>query len=80
MKQKSFQAYGFDGNPYAQQVTSGLAQTLNLAQWQNLNRKFDWVQSFGVGEHIPANDTDVFVENLMKHAEKGILISWAIKN
>lgn len=33
--------------------------------------------SLEVGEHIPAEFEDVFVDNLVRHAEKGILLTWA---
>lgn len=51
---------------------------MDLTEDQDLGRKFDWVQSLEVGEHIPPEKTSVFVNNLVKHAKNGIILSWAI--
>lgn len=73
-----FDVKGFDGNPYTPQITGGFAQSLDLIVEQDLKRKFDWVQSLEVGEHIPPNKTTIFVENLVRHAEKGMILSWGV--
>ncbi|CAE8700605.1 unnamed protein product, partial [Polarella glacialis] len=36
----------------------------------------DWVLSLGVGQHIPAENQGVFLANLARHAERGIVVSW----
>ena len=36
--------------------------------------------SLEVGEHLPQQYERIFIENLMRHAKKGIVLSWAIKN
>ena len=38
----------------------------------------DWVLSLEVGEHIPTQFEAAFVGNLMRHARKGAVISWAV--
>lgn len=47
---------------------------------QDLGRKFDWVQSFEVGQHIPDDKVHNYVDTLTKHAKKGIIMSWAIRS
>jgi hypothetical protein len=39
---------------------------------------YDWVQSFEVGEFVQQAKTTVFIENLLRHASKGVIISWAV--
>ncbi|ROT85492.1 hypothetical protein C7M84_013179 [Penaeus vannamei] len=40
--------------------------------------RFDWVLSLEVGEHIPRAFEGVFMDNLVKHACTGIVLSWAV--
>ncbi|MGO9006113.1 MAG: methyltransferase domain-containing protein [Beijerinckiaceae bacterium] len=42
-----------------------------------LERRFDFVQSLEVGEHIPASKADVFVDNLVAHGDT-IMFSAAV--
>merc|ERR1719401_385164 len=47
------QAYAFDGSPDIELVTKGSVQSADLGTPLNLWRKFDWVVSLEVAEHIP---------------------------
>lgn len=38
----------------------------------------DWVLSLEVGEHIPTQFEESFVGNIVRHARKGAVISWAV--
>lgn len=67
---------GYDGNPNTNEYYN-LCYTLDLSQPINLNRKFDWVLSLEVGEHIPIKYEEVFINNIYKHNTKGIVLSWA---
>lgn len=49
LKKEGFDIVGYDGNPYTAQLTNGFASSLDLSEKQELNRKFDWAQSFEVG-------------------------------
>merc|ERR1739842_266376 len=42
------------------------------------NQRWDWAMSIEVGEHIPAESEDIFIDNITKHACKGIILSWAV--
>lgn len=68
---------GFDGNPYCEKISKGLVKVKDLSQPFDLGRKYDWVMSLEVAEHIPAKFEKTLLENLDKHSEKGIIISWA---
>ncbi|KAK7004434.1 hypothetical protein BgiMline_005954, partial [Biomphalaria glabrata] len=38
---------------------------------------FDWVLSIEVGEHIPPQYEDTYLDNLARHAREGLILSWA---
>ena len=46
---------------------------------KDLNITSDYVQSFEVGEHIPIEKMEKFIDNICKTAKKGVIISWAVK-
>ncbi len=74
-----FQAVGYDGNPVTELASGGSCFVKDLSLPFDLNRRFDWVMSLETGEHIPPEYESVFIRNLMRHATKGIVLSWAIK-
>ncbi len=43
----------------------------------NLNRKFDCIISFEVGEHIEPNGTEMFINNLTSYSNKYIILTVA---
>lgn len=69
---------GFDGNPNTKILTNGLCQVLDLSQKVDLEKKYNWVMSLEVGEHIPKEYEEAFISNLHNHATKGVVLSWAI--
>jgi hypothetical protein len=72
-------ADGFDGNPHTPELTGGVGEVLDLSIPTDLNIRYDWVVSLEVGEHIPFVYETNFIENLVRHARKGIILSWAVK-
>ena len=74
-----FDAQGCDGNPDTIELTKGLCDIRDLTEAFDLGRRFDWVVSLEVGEHIPKPFEKTFIENLVHHADKGIILSWAPK-
>ena len=77
--QNNFYCEGYDGNPDTPKLSGGVAQVLDLSQRFQLKKKFDWVLSLEVGEHIPQQYERIFIENLHRHNTKGIVLSWAVK-
>lgn len=67
-----------DGNPNTFQLTDGLGRTVDLSKPQDLGL-FDWVLCLEVGEHIPLEYEKIFLENLDRHNNCGIVLSWAIR-
>lgn len=70
-------AVGYDGTPGIAEQTGGLVQTANLAQWCELPIT-QAIFTIEVGEHIPPQFHEIFVDNLCKHATELIIVSWAV--
>lgn len=68
----------YDGNKDTEYLTNGLCKTYDLATFMDLDKTFDCVMSLEVGEHIPADYEDVFLDNITRHSSKIIILSWAI--
>lgn len=68
---------GFDGSANIEEATKGLVGWADLTVPIDVGPA-DWVQSLEVGEHLPARFTATFLDNLVRHARRGILLSWAI--
>jgi hypothetical protein len=68
----------YDGNPNTVELTNGFGKVLDLSKEFDLNLKFDAVISLEVGEHIPKEYESVFIDNLCRHSDKALIISWAI--
>ena len=68
---------GFDGNPYTEILSDGLCSQLDLSLPVDLNFLYDWVLCLEVGEHIPVQYEDIFINNIHNSNTKGIIISWA---
>lgn len=68
---------GFDGSANIEEATDGRVAWADLSVPIDVGPA-DWVQSLEVGEHLPAQFTDIFVDNLCRHARKGIVLSWAV--
>jgi hypothetical protein len=70
----------YDGNPNTKELSGGLGSVLDLSQYIDLDEGFDCVMSLEVGEHIPADYEQTFIDNLCRHSYRPglILLSWAI--
>lgn len=69
---------GFDGNPYTEQLTQGLAKVADLSEKLFLNTTYDCVLSLEVGEHIPEDCEQIFIDNICRHSNKYVILSWAV--
>lgn len=71
------QAFAFDGTPEINHISPGvLYMNLNDPEMK-LWRKFDWILCLEVAEHIPAIHTTTMLQNLDRHAQTGIIMSWS---
>lgn len=67
----------YDGALGIEEATGDFVRHLDLATVHNVG-KFDWVLSLEVGEHIPAEFEDNYIQNLHNAAKEGIILSWAV--
>ncbi|PVD21696.1 hypothetical protein C0Q70_17496 [Pomacea canaliculata] len=70
----SYDAY--DGAPFCENVTSGAVKFMDLTIPQYGLPVYDWVICLEVAEHVPARYERVLVDNIARHARKGIVLSW----
>ncbi len=68
----------YDGNPNTPTLTKGLAKVLDLSIPFDLEKKFDCVLSLEVGEHIPKEFEQVFINNICNHTNDLLILSWAV--
>ncbi len=82
---KIFEAFGWIVDGY--EGTKGIKElgiynnifSLDLSQpIGGVDTEYDLVVCLEVGEHIPENKEDIFIDNVAKFATKDLVISWAI--
>ena len=69
---------GVDGNPATPELTNGLCEILDLSTEFNLGIKYECVVSLEVGEHIPQQYESTFINNIISHSSKYVIMSWAV--
>ena len=74
-KVKEYDSY--DGSPYCDLTSKGRVQFLDLTLPQYGLPMYDWGLSLEVAEHIPRQFEKVFVDNIVRHAKEGVVMSWA---
>lgn len=74
---ENFDCQCYDGNPYTPEESDNLCSVLDLSEPFNLDKKYDCVLSLEVGEHIPKQYESIFINNLLNHSNKSIVLSWA---
>jgi cyclopropane fatty-acyl-phospholipid synthase-like methyltransferase len=72
-------AVGYDGNPKTPELTSGRCKVIDLAEPFQFDNPYDWVLSIEVGEHLPEEYEDVYINNLHNNNKRGIVMSWALE-
>lgn len=79
LRSEYFDSDGFDGNPATPLITQGTCGVIDLSIPFDLSKRYDWVLSLEVGEHLPPQYERIFIENLDRHNVQGIVLSWAIR-
>lgn len=72
---RSYHAY--DGAPFIEESSQGEVTFLDLTVPQYDLPIFDWILCLEVAEHIPPQFEDIFLDNIVRHARKGVVLSWA---
>lgn len=73
-------AEGYDGNPQTGELSEGMAKVSDLSQPVDFGKKYDWILCLEVGENLPKQYEKIFIENLNRHASKGMVLSWAVRD
>ncbi|PNH05346.1 hypothetical protein TSOC_008419 [Tetrabaena socialis] len=68
----------YDGSEGIEAATGGRVRFLDLSEPTWAGVSYDWVMSLEVGEHIPAEKEKVFISNVLRHAKRGVVLSWAV--
>lgn len=68
----------YDGAPYCETTSGGLVTFLDLSARAYGLPLYDWVLCLEVAEHIPMKHEAIFLDNLVRHAAHGIVLSWAV--
>lgn len=72
----SYDAY--DGAPFIENVTTGDVRYMDLTVPQYGLPVYDWVVCLEVAEHVPKEFEDILVSNIARHAQVGVVLSWAV--
>ncbi|TPX34707.1 hypothetical protein SmJEL517_g02671 [Synchytrium microbalum] len=77
---KNITWHGFDGAENVENFTSGFVKWVDVTDpvFDTINIKGDWVLSLEIGEHIPPETTQSFLNTIDRHNRDGIMLSWAI--
>ena len=75
-KVKGYDSY--DGAPFSDTTSEGRVKFLDLTLPQFGLPLYDWVISLEVAEHIPRQYESVYIDNIVRHAKEGVIISWAV--
>jgi len=78
-QENNINAIGVDGNPNTPELTNNLCKVLDLSVPIRFEEPFDWVMSLEVGEHLPKQFEDIFINNLHNNNKYGIVLSWAFE-
>ena len=69
-QENNINAIGFDGNPNTPELTNNLCKVLDLSVPKIFDEPFNWVMSLEVGEQLPPQFEDIFIENLHNNNNK----------
>lgn len=68
----------YDGSPYIENATNNEVKYLDLTIPHYGLPVYDWVLSIEVAEHIPEIYENVYLSNLIRHSNEGLVLSWAV--
>jgi len=67
----------FDGSPFVEEATAGRVRFLDLSVPQYWLPVYDWAVCLEVLEHVPARFEATAVDNVVRPARLGVVLSWA---
>jgi SAM-dependent methyltransferase len=75
MRGAGIDAAGFDGNPT---LFPDVTSNFDLTTPVTLTCAADFLLSLEVGEHIPMQFANCYIDNVCNHAKIGVVLSWAV--
>ena len=67
----------FDGAPFAELTTDNRVKFLDLSVPVYHLNLYDWIISVEVAEHIPKEYEHIYLDNIVRFAKEGVILSWA---
>lgn len=77
LNKQGLNCWGYDGSPMTEELTGGVCKRKDFSERVNIG-KFGLVLSLEVGEHIPKDYEQIFLDNLTDAAIGLIILSWAV--
>jgi 2-polyprenyl-3-methyl-5-hydroxy-6-metoxy-1,4-benzoquinol methylase len=77
LNENGFDCIGFDGSPLTPEITNNLCAIKDFSYPVNVG-KYDLVLCLEVGEHIPVEYEQIFIDNICRAAKKDVILSWAL--
>ena len=68
----------YDGAPFSEEATGGRVRYLDLVIPQLWLPRYDWVVCLEVVEHIPSEFESIVLDNVVRPATVGVVLSWAV--
>ena len=68
----------FDIAPFAETTSDGRVKFLDLTVPQYGLPVYDWIICLEVVEHIPLQHDSAFIDNIVRHAKAGVVLTWAV--
>ncbi|MDE6336488.1 MAG: methyltransferase domain-containing protein [Muribaculaceae bacterium] len=84
LRRLGIRAYGYDANPHTDTISTHLfksnyhCECLDLSEEVIFSKPFELVISIEVGEHIPKEFQNTFLDNLANNCSNCLLLSWAV--
>ena len=75
-KLRKYDAY--DGAPFSETTSDGRVKFLDLTLPQYGLPVYDWIISLEVAEHIPQQYESTYIDNIIRHAKEGVVLSWSV--
>lgn len=77
LNSKGIKCVGYDGSPSTPEIAGKYCQVMDFSEPVDIGQ-YDLVLSLEVGEHIPVEYEQDFIDNLCRAAKQYIVLSWAV--
>lgn len=78
LEEAGYEVTGYDGSPATTEITKGRCGVMDFSNAVDIGT-FDVVLSLEIGEHIPLQYEQTFIDNICNATKKLLITSWAIE-